>query len=109
MLAFSDRDGLYVGVQWAGFVAFVASGVIHELVISVPAGGGWGLPTAYFFLQGCGVALERSRVGERLGLRGGMRGRIFTVILAGGPAFFLFHPPFVRDVILPMMKATGAL
>ena len=98
-----------VGVQRAGIAAFIASGVIHEMVISVPAGGGWGLPTAYFFLQGCGVALERSHVGKRLGLRGGVRGWLLTMILAGGPAFFLFHPPFVRDVILPMMKATGAL
>ena len=94
-----------IGVQRAGIAAFVASGVIHELVISLPACGGWGLPTAYFFLQGCGVALERSRFGRKLGLRGWL----FTFLLTAGPAFFLFHPPFVRGVILPMMKATGAL
>jgi hypothetical protein len=98
-----------VGVQRAGIAAFLVSGVIHELVISVPAGGGWGLPTAYFFLQGCCVALERSAFGKKYGLRGGVQGWLFTMLLAGGPAFFLFHPPFVRDVIVPMMKATGAL
>jgi hypothetical protein len=25
------------------------------------------------------------------------------------PAFWLFHPPFIRIVILPFMKAIGAL
>lgn len=94
-----------IGVQYAGIAAFVASGAIHELVISLPAGGGWGLPTIYFLLQGCGVALERSRFGRKIGLRGWC----FTFALTAGPAFFLFHPPFVRGVILPMMKATGAL
>lgn len=98
-----------LGVQRAGIAAFIASGVIHDIVISVPACGGWGLPTAYFFLQGCGVALERSAFGKTLGLRGGVRGWLFTMVLAGAPAFFLFHPPFVRDVIVPMMKATDAL
>ena len=98
-----------IGVKAAGIIAFVASGIIHELVISLPAHGGWGLPTTYFFIQGCGVSFERSNLGKKLGLRNGVRGWLFTAALVGCPAFFLFHPLFVRDVILPMMKATGAL
>jgi D-alanyl-lipoteichoic acid acyltransferase DltB (MBOAT superfamily) len=97
-----------LGVGLAGLAAFVASGVIHDGVISVPAWGGWGLPTAYFFVQGCGAMFERSRAGRRLGLRRGWRGRVFTIAIVAGPAFFLFHPPFVRNVIIPMMEATGA-
>lgn len=97
-----------VGVTAAGIAAFVASGLIHELVISVPAMGGWGLPTAYFTVQGLAAAFERSRAGRRLGLRQGWRGRAYTLLVVGGPAFFLFHPPFVRHIILPMMEATGA-
>nr|ACO70949.1 membrane protein [uncultured Verrucomicrobiota bacterium] len=97
------------GVTGASLAAFLASGVLHELVISLPAGAGWGLPTGYFFLQGCGAAFERSRIGRRWGLRRGWRGRAFTLFVAAGPAFLLFHPPFVRHVIVPMMQATGAL
>jgi predicted DCC family thiol-disulfide oxidoreductase YuxK len=98
-----------IGIVRATFTAFLLSGLIHELVISLPAGAGYGLPTAYFLLQGWGVVTQRSTVGNRLKLRRGISGRIFTMLIAAGPAFWLFHPPFVRNVILPFMKAIGAL
>jgi hypothetical protein len=93
---------------WACLAAFLVSGLVHELVISIPAGGGYGLPTAYFLVQGCAVLLERSRVGRLLGLRHGWRGWLFTVLVTAGPVFGLFHPPFIRNVILPMLSAIGA-
>src|SRR5204863_80383 len=34
---------------------------------------------------------------------------IFALLMSGGPAFALFHPPFVRAVMIPFMNATGAL
>jgi predicted DCC family thiol-disulfide oxidoreductase YuxK len=93
----------------ATLAAFFVSGLIHELVISLPAGGGYGLPTAYFLLQAWGVVAQRSLVGKRFDLERGVRGWIFTMLIAVGPAFWLFHPPFVHNVILPFMKAIGAL
>jgi alginate O-acetyltransferase complex protein AlgI len=98
-----------IGVGAAGFLVFVLSGVIHDLVISVPSRAGWGLPTCYFVLQGLGAQWERSRFGARLGLRRGWRGWIFTAAVAGIPAYWLFHPWFVSRVILPFMQATHAL
>lgn len=98
-----------LGVETAGFLVFLISGLIHELVISVPARGGYGLPTAYFMLQGLGVALERSFAGRRLGLRRGLSGRAFLAVVVIGPVYWLFHPPFVRHVIIPFMKAIHAL
>jgi hypothetical protein len=97
-----------VGTASAALLVFLVSGLIHELVISIPAQGGYGLPTGYFALQGLGVAGERTRTGRRLGLGHGWRGWLFTVVVAGGPAFWLFPPPFVRYVILPMLAVTGA-
>jgi len=98
-----------LGPVGAGFLVFVLSGLIHDLVISMPARGGYGLPTGYFVLQGAGVALERSRAGRFLGLRGGGRGWMFMAILTAGPAYWLFHPPFLRNVVLPFMRVIHAI
>jgi predicted DCC family thiol-disulfide oxidoreductase YuxK len=97
-----------VGASAAALLVFLLSGAIHELVISLPAHGGYGLPTGYFVVQGLGIAGERSSRGRRLGLGHGWRGRVFTVLVAAGPAYWLFHPTFVRRVILPMLEAIGA-
>jgi hypothetical protein len=92
----------------ASLLVFLLSGIIHELVISLPAGGDYGLPTTYFLIQGIGVGLERTATGRRLGLGRGIRGWIFTVLVAAAPAGLLFHPLFLRNVILPMLHAIGA-
>jgi hypothetical protein len=97
------------GLAGATMLIFLFSGLIHDLVISLPAGGGYGLPTSYFALQGGGLLLERSQAGRRLGLRGGWRGRLLLFALAGLPLGTLFHPPFVRQVILPFLAAIHAL
>jgi hypothetical protein len=107
-LIFRPLHGV-LGVGGAGFLVFVISGLLHDLVISVPARGGFGLPTIYFVVQGAGVAIERSRAGQHLGLGRGVSGWIFMAVITAAPAFCLFHPPFVRSVILPFMKAIGAL
>jgi hypothetical protein len=98
-----------LGATLTTLLVFVVSGLIHDLVISVPARGDYGFPTAYFTLQGVGVAFERSRSGERLGLGTGIRGWLFMVVVTAGPVFWLFHPPFVMHVIIPFMKAIHAL
>jgi hypothetical protein len=97
------------GVGAAGFLVFLVSGLIHDLVISVPARGSYGLPTAYFALQGVGVAVERTSLGQELGLRQGIRGWLFMAVVTAAPAFWLFHPSFVLRVIIPFMEAVGAL
>jgi Membrane bound O-acyl transferase family len=98
-----------LGTQPASLLVFLASGLIHDLVISVPARAGYGLPSAYFLLQGIGIQIERTKVGKRLGLREGLRGWLFTAVFVSAPAFWLFHPWFVMRVILPFMHAMHAL
>lgn len=98
-----------LGAGGAGFLVFLISGLIHDIVISLPARAGYGLPTAYFALQGAGVAVERSTLGKQLGLRNGVRGWIFMALFTAGPAFGLFHPWFVLRVILPFMQAIRAI
>jgi hypothetical protein len=97
------------GARGAILAAFVFSGVVHELVISVPARGGYGGPTMFFSAQGLGLLFERGVLAQRLGLARGWRGRLFAMALLVIPAPVLFHPPFVKFVIVPFMRATGAL
>src|SRR5690606_20503092 len=92
----------------ATMAVFLISGLVHDLVISLPAGGGWGLPTIYFLIQGLAILLERSRFGTRWGLGDGWRGRAFawaTVLL---PAPLLFHSYFLHRIILPMVQGVHA-
>ena len=98
-----------LGVESAGFLVFVVSGLIHDLVISLPARGGYGLPTIYFLLQGMGMTVEHSQFGKRLGLGQGVRGWCFMMVFLAAPVFWLFHPLFVLRVILPFMQAIHAL
>ncbi len=97
-----------LGARRAMLTIFLISGVLHDLVISVPAHGGYGLPTLYFLIQGSGLLFERSKLGRRFGLGSGWKGWCFVALMAGAPAFWLFHPTFVHNVILPMLHAIGA-
>lgn len=98
-----------LGAGMAGFLVFVISGLVHDLVISLPSRGGYGLPTLYFVLQGTGVTFERSRVGGKLGLARGVRGWCFMIVFLAAPLPWLFHPWFVMRVILPFMGVIHAL
>ncbi|CAN5161151.1 hypothetical protein BH23VER1_BH23VER1_03490 [soil metagenome] len=90
------------GPGWGTMAGFGLSGLAHELVISVPAGAGYGLPTAYFLVQGVGVLAERG-----LGWRGTLQGRLVMAVVVLAPAFWLFHPAFMTGVVAPMLRALG--
>lgn len=110
-LAFRDLAFTYLlkpltrrwGAIAATLTVFFASGLVHELVITVPVGGGWGGPTIYFLLQGIGLLLERSDAGRRIGLGEGLLGRAFCLLITLGPVGLLFPEPFVTRGILPLV------
>jgi hypothetical protein len=97
------------GPRVALAVGFVFSGLIHDVVISFPANGGYGGPTLFFLIQGVGVFIERSGFGQRIGLGRGVRGWLFTALCLLAPAYLLFHPPFVEGVIVPMLHDLGVV
>ncbi len=76
--------------------SFLASGLLHELAISVPVGAGYGRPTAYFLLHGALVAIER-RMAQPPGY-------LWTIFWLAAPMPLLFHPPFLRGVIWPLFE-----
>jgi alginate O-acetyltransferase complex protein AlgI len=92
------------GARWALGLVFLASGVVHDLVISLPAGAGYGGPTLFFAIQAGGALVEHSPSGRRLGLGHGLAGWLFTMLLILAPLPLLFHRPFVTQVVLPMLR-----
>ena len=94
------RFGAMAGM-WA---VFLVSGLAHELVISVPAGAGYGGPTAYFALQAVGLTLERG-----CPLKSGWIWRLRAWLFLLLPLPLLFHPPFVMNVCHPFFQTIGAL
>ncbi len=111
-LAFRDLAHVYIfrplaariGVLAATMATFLVSGLIHDFVISIPAGGGYGLPTLYFVLQGCGVCFERTRLARRLGLGRGETGWFYCLALTTLPVCLLFHSMFIDRVVIPMLS-----
>ncbi|MES2922938.1 MAG: MBOAT family protein [Verrucomicrobiota bacterium] len=76
----------------AGLMAvFVASGILHELAITLPVRSGFGLPTLYFTLHGSLTLLER-----KWGRPFGKFPALLAVIL---PLGLLFPPGFQNEVI----------
>ncbi|MEK6238328.1 MAG: hypothetical protein N2C14_26730, partial [Planctomycetales bacterium] len=85
------------------FVGFLISGIVHELVISVPAMGGLGLPTLYFLLQAGGVWVERKWLRDR----GETARRLWAAFVVLAPIGLMFHGPFLHRVAIPFMQAIG--
>lgn len=98
-----------LGPRGAVLAGFAFSGVVHDVVISWPAGGGYGGPTGFFLLQAAGILAERSGAGRRAGFGRGWRGWLFAMALLLGPATILFHRPFVLGIVVPFLAALGAL
>lgn len=82
------------GGGWGVMATFAFSGLVHDLLLSLPAGAGYGRPTAYFLLQGGLVLAER---------RWGLAGRAWTLLGLALPLPLLFHPPFLRAIVGPLL------
>lgn len=88
------------GPAAALLASFLASGVLHELAISVPARGGYGLPTLYFAIHGVLVLAEKRRW-----LRPSRPLTLAALIL---PLPLCFHLPFLRAVVWPLVGLGSA-
>jgi len=111
-LAFSEMTaiGIYrplsgsLGRKAATGAAFLASGLLHELAISVPVLAGFGLPMLYFLLHGALVLAERGleRAGRAV-TRWGWWAHVWVLGWLALPLPILFHRPFLRGVVWPLI------
>jgi hypothetical protein len=103
-LAFSEMTSLAVyrplAARWgrgsALAAAFLFSGILHEVAISLPVRAGYGRPLLFFAIHGALTQMERAR---------GPFGRTPTLAAVVLPLPLLFHPPFLRGVIWPLLGA----
>jgi hypothetical protein len=98
----------HCGARAALVVGFIFSGAVHELVISLPAGGGYGRPTCFFSIQAAAILFERSSFGKPFHLGRGWCGWLFTALVLLLPVRLLFHHHFVKDIVVPFMTALSA-
>jgi alginate O-acetyltransferase complex protein AlgI len=111
-LAFSEMTALAVyrplssvlGRKAATVAAFLASGLLHELAISVPVLAGFGLPSLYFLLQGSLVLTERGLERAGRAVSGwGLWAHVWVLVWLALPLPILFHLPFLRGVVWPLI------
>jgi hypothetical protein len=88
-----------LGPAGATDAVFIASGLLHELLVSYPAGGGYGLPLLYFLVQTAGLRLERTRRLRSLLRRSDAVAAAWTLGVVLLPAPLLFHPPLVHALV----------
>ncbi len=111
-LAFSEMTalGIYrplqplLGRPAAMVAAFFASGLLHEIAISLPVMRGFGLPLAYFALHGLLMVIERrlERAGRPVS-RHAWVGQAWTLFWLVVPLPILFHRPFLAGVVWPLL------
>jgi alginate O-acetyltransferase complex protein AlgI len=95
----------WIGRGAALYAVFLLSGLLHEVAITVPVRAGHGGPAIYFALHGALVLIERAlaRRGRPIG---GVFGRAWTAVWLIAPLPLLFHPPFVRATLWPLIGIT---
>ncbi|NUT33199.1 MAG: hypothetical protein HOV79_09005 [Hamadaea sp.] len=79
--------------------AFVLSGLLHELAISLPVGAGFGLPTLYFCLHAAAVSVETRLRVHRWPVTWA---RLWTWAWLIVPLPLLFHRAFRDALVLPL-------
>ncbi len=92
-----------IGVAWAATAVFAASGLLHEYLLSYPARGGWGGPTAYFAIQAAGMYAERQRPLRRWLHKQRLRRIYWTLGITLLPGPLLFHPPLLLALLGPLL------
>jgi len=114
-LAFSEMTSIAVfrplkykiGGAWASMLAFLFSGLLHEMAISLPVRNGYGLPLLYFVIQGAGVMAERELFRRKAQfLENGLLSRVWTCLWLVVPLPLLFHDNFVREIIWTVAGVT---
>ncbi len=89
------------GNKVALFMAFLFSGLLHELAISVPVMSGYGFPLLYFALHGLLMQAEEGVHWVRKIVEHKIYARIWVFIWLILPMPLLFHNEFISKIVIP--------
>lgn len=95
-----------LGRNFGALAAFLYSGIVHEFAISVPVQKGYGLPLLYFLIHGVLILCERRITGLKGFLQRSRWGHFWCVFWLAGPMMILFHQPFLRGIVWPLIGAS---
>lgn len=92
-----------IGSAAALMIAFMFSGLLHELALSLPVNSGYGLPLIYFIIQGMLVLLERWMTIHQLQfLNNKLLATAWVFFWVIAPAPLLFHAAFIHEIVWPL-------
>jgi alginate O-acetyltransferase complex protein AlgI len=103
-LAFSEMTAVLIyrplkqsySTSVALFIAFLFSGMLHEMAISFPVKYGIGMPMLYFFLHGILMLMEQQIPMLQKLLQNRWISRIWVIFWLIAPLPLLFHQEFVK-------------
>jgi len=110
-LAFSEMTSIAIfrplrnktGGAIALMLAFMFSGLLHELALSVPVKSGYGLPLLYFIIQGALVLIEKALSSHNiLFLKNKITARLWVFFWLVVPMPLLFHTEVIKQVVWPL-------
>lgn len=82
--------------NYALFFSFLFSGILHEIAISLPAKGGYGLPTLYFMIQYLLILIETQFK---------ISSKIWTITCLICFLNLIFPKPFIENIIYPSLAS----
>jgi hypothetical protein len=111
-LAFSEMTALVVyrplkdkaGKDIAVLIAFLFSGILHEIAISLPVRTGYGLPLLYFCIHGMVMQMEDKVGFVKKIISNKILARIWVMCWLIVPMPLLFHKEFIIKIVFPLMN-----
>lgn len=109
-MAFSEMTALIIykpligklGRATAMISAFLVSGILHEIAISLPVEAGYGFPLLFFVVHAIGMILERQVGWVKRIVAHNIYARIWVYAWLLLPMPLLFHSSFLELVIIPL-------
>lgn len=109
-IAFSEMTALIayrplkraIGMENALTVSFLLSGLLHEIAISLPVMGGFGLPMIYFGIHAFAMHLEAHSTIVKKIIQQKRLSHVWVMSLLILPMPLLFHQEFIQHVLMPL-------